>query len=143
MSTTQTPPIGHPLIDKDLNATEQWALWFISQFNGDKGTPWVPQFTGLTEVGGAATITGRIFNISQSLLEFYVTITPVTNTSSTAGTTSIDNPKLPIGRTGSVFAMVDKLGSNAGVCHVADNKIYVPGWTTITTPVYLWGRYGL
>ena len=135
------PPIGDPLADKETGLPNlSWILFFNSIFSGDPGQGgWTPTFTGLTEVGGAATVTGKIFQLSQSLVLFSARIVPVTNTSAVAGTTYINNFPFTAAGDGICFAVSGNIGSNSGMVSATDNRIYVPAWTTVTVPLSIIG----
>lgn len=134
------PPTQQPLTDKQGGLTIPWALFFNNMFEGDAGESWTPTLTSLTEVGGAATITGRIYRISQNLVYWWIKITPVTNTSSTAGTTYINNFPLTLAADASCLAVAGNVGLGAAGHAVASSgRIYTPAWTTIATPVTISG----
>ena len=134
------PPIGDQLADPVTGLPNlSWILFFNSIFTGDPGQAWTPTFTSLTETGGSASITGKIFQISQSLVLFSARIVPVTDTSAVAGTTYINNFPLTAAGDGICFAVSGNLGSNSGMVSAADNKIYVPAWTTVTVPLSIIG----
>ena len=136
--TVQPPPTRNPLTEKQGELTMPWLLFLNQTFNGDSGTPWTPTFISLTEVG-TATITGRYYQISQYLCYFNVLVTPGTNTSAVAGTTYIDNFPLTSASNGFCLAVTNKLGGSLGMVEASSNRIYVPGWTTITTPLNIIG----
>ena len=136
--TLQQPPTRNPLTEKGGELTMPWLLFFNQTFNGDAGTNWTPTFTSLTEVG-AATITGRYYQISQFLCYFNVLVTPSTNTSAVAGTTYIDNFPLTANSNGVCFTVSNNLGGGLGMVTASSNRIYVPAWTTVTTPVNVIG----
>lgn len=134
------PPIGDKVIDDKGNLTIPWVLFFNGLWQGDTGTSWTPTFVSLTEVGGSATMTGKIYRIGQRLAYFTAIVTPVTNTSATAGTTYISNFPLTLAANGTCLASAGVVGSEtSGMCLASSNRIYVPGWTTITTAVTIAG----
>lgn len=114
-------------------------MFFQSLYNGDTGTSWTPTFVSMTEVGGAATYTGKIYRIGQRLTYFTIIVTPVTNTTATAGTTYCDNFPLTLDANGTCLASSGVVGSTGGMCLASSNRIYVPGWAAITTPVTIAG----
>lgn len=124
-----------------------WLEFLNGLWVGDTGTPssgtgsWTPTFTGLTEVGGAATITGKVFKFSQQLAYFWARIVPVTNTSSTLGTTYINNLPLDVLSFGACIAVVENItgGSASGIVEPTNNRIYTPSWTTVTSPITISG----
>ncbi len=142
-------PVGQPPLNQKVHNDKgdmvpEWLLWFDSIWRGDAGNKdtWTPTLTALTEVGGSATITGRYFQLSRYLIYFKATITPVTNTSATAGTTYINNfPLNIVGDSASVHAATANTGGNNGFADSVNNRIYVPGWTTITTPITITGTF--
>lgn len=136
--TTQEPPIRNPLTEKEGELTLPWVLFFNQVFNGDAGTSWTPTFTGLTTVG-APTITGRYYQISQYLCYFNILITPATNTSSTAGATYVDNFPLQPSANGFCLVVGNNLGGAIGEFVSANNRIYTPSWTTVTTAINVIG----
>jgi len=135
----QEPPTTEVMIDQDGRPSLAWLLFFNQFPIGDTGEVWEPTFDGLTEVGGDATITGRFFKLSQEIVYFHIHIVPATNTSATAGTTFVDNFPLNVTRNGVCFAVTGNLGSNSGIVQEGTNKIYVPGWTTVTNPLTIVG----
>jgi hypothetical protein len=141
LSNLAPPPIQESVVERDGVATLPWILFFNNIFEGDTGTDWTPDFNNLTEAGGAATITGRYIMLTQRLAYFRVTVTPANagSTSAVAGSTTIDNFPLTFAQNGIVFAVSGLLGTNSGMVNQADNKIYVPTWTTVTIPVTVIG----
>lgn len=137
--TTQQPPIIEPLIENDGKARLPWVLFFDSMFKGDLGDEWTPEFQNLTEVGGSATIAGRVYQITKGLVFFRVDITPATNTSSTAGTTFIDNLPYQIDANGVCASVSGVLGGSLGIAKASDGRIYTPAWTTVTELVTVVG----
>jgi hypothetical protein len=140
MSSVKPPPIYQPIITDETGvAALPWVLFFNNIFTGDTGTNWTPQFTNLTVVGAAPTITGRYYKLSQALSFFRVKIVPGTNTSSTAGTTYINNFPLTMSADGVSFAVSGLLGGGTGMCDQASNLIYPPGWSAVTVPLTILG----
>lgn len=142
MTNVKPPPIYEPLFEApeqlDPKPSVPWILFFQQLFNGDTGTKWNPNFVNLTQVG-TPTITGRVYQISKSIAYFAVKIVPGTNTSSTAGTTYIDNFPFRMRGDGVNFAVSGLLGTNAGQCEQATNRIYVPTWSAVTIPLTVVG----
>lgn len=138
MTTVKAAPIYEPVIEEDGKARLPWILFFNSIFTGDTGTVWTPTFTNLT-ITGTPTITGKIYKIGQSLAYFSVRIVPATDTASVAGTTYINNFPLTLKADGACLAVSGLLGSNAGMCDSATNRIYVPVWTAVTVPLTVVG----
>lgn len=136
------PPVGDAVTDKESGlVTLPWMIFFNALFSGDPGQAWTPSFTGLTEVGGAVTVTGKSFQLSQSLVLFSASIVPATggNSSAVAGTTYINNFPFTAAGDGICFAVSGNLGSNSGMVSATDNRIYVPAWTTVTVPLTIIG----
>lgn len=143
MTSLTAPPIYSPLIDDptDPVAGLPWILFFNQVYSGDLGQQWNPTFTGLTVSGAAPTITGNFYQITQALLAFTVRIVPATgsSTTSTAGTTYINNFPLRMNGDGIVFAVSGLLGTNSGQCEFATNRVYPPSWSAVTIPLTLFG----
>lgn len=145
MSSIKPPPIYEPLItvNKDTGQVENaipslsWILFFNSLFRGDAGTEWTPTFSNLTQVG-TPTITGFYYKVG-SLVYFRVKIVPATSTSSTAGTTFINNFPLVMQGDGACADVSGLLGGTLGMCDQASNNIYVPGWSAVTVPLSIVG----
>jgi hypothetical protein len=131
-------PIKDPVVDREGFSNLSWVLFFNSLYEGDTGTVWSPTFQSLTEVG-TPTITGRYYRISRRLVYFNTLIIPGTNTSSTAGTTYIDNFPLTFAGDGICFAVTGGLGDGPGHVISSSNRIYVPSWTTVTVPLTIIG----
>ena len=139
MSGIRPAPLYNPVVDDQGKPTIPWTIFFNSLYEGDSGTEWTPTFTSLTEVGGAATITGAYYRLWRRLCYFRVQIVPVTNTSAVAGTTYIDNFPLLFSNDGACWAMAGNTGTSAGHVVASNNRIYVPAWTTVTVPVTIIG----
>lgn len=135
----QQPPIIEVLVQDDGKASLPWAIFFNQMYSGDLGTAWTPSFTSLTEVGGSASITGRYYQITQGLAFFRIDVDPVTNTSSTAGTTYVNNLPLTISANGVCAAVSGTSGGSLGIVSLADERIYVPSWTSVTDTVTILG----
>jgi hypothetical protein len=132
-------PIFDPVVDTSGKANLSWVLFFNKLSGGDSGTSWTPNFVSLTETGGAAGKTGKYYKLSNNICFFRVTITPVTSTSSTAGTTYIDNfPLTPI-NDGLCGATAGTFGGTLGVVTSSVNRIYTPGWSGVSVPVNVYG----
>ncbi len=138
MTAVAPPPIYESLAGEDGKAALPWILFFNSVFSGDTGTDWIPTFTNLA-VTGTPTIVGRLYRIGRSLAYFSVRIVPATDTTSTAGTTYINNFPLVLSADGACLAVSGLLGSTAGMCDRQTNRIYVPAWTAVTVPVTVVG----
>lgn len=138
MTAIKSPPIYEPLAEENGKARLPWILYFNSLFNGDTGTSWTPTFTSLTQTG-VPTITGKLYRIGRSLAYFSVRIVPATDTTSIAGTTYINNFPLTMTADGACLAVSGLLGSSAGMCDSATNRIYVPPWVSVTVPLSVVG----
>lgn len=139
MTEISEPPIYQPIADQQTGiAALPWILFFNALFTGDTGTDWTPTFTSLTQTG-VPTITGRVYRIGRSWAIFRVTIVPATDTSSTAGVTYIDNFPLTMSNDGFNLAVTGLVGSSAGMCDSATNRIYMPTWTSIVLPLTIIG----
>ena len=137
--TVKPPPTRNPLTEKQGELTMPWLVFFNQMYSGDAGTVWqTPTFQNLTQVG-TPVITGRYYQISQYLCYFNVLITPGTNTSATAGTTYIDNFPLTANASGICLTVSNNLGGGLGMVNATTNRIYVPSWTTVTTPLNIIG----
>lgn len=136
--TIQAPPTRNPLTEGQGEITMPWLLFFNQAFYGDAGTNWTPTFTGLTTVG-SPTISGRYYQLSQYVCYFNILVTPGTNTSAVAGTTYVDNFPLTSNSNGICGTVSNKLGGGLGMVEASSNRIYVPAWTTVTTPINIIG----
>ena len=138
MSNLAPPPIQEPVTDQEGFPSVPWIMFFNSVFQGDYGTDWTPIFSNLTAVG-TPTLTGNYKLISRQLVFFRVTVTPATSTTATAATTTIDNFPMTFTSNGIVVAVHSNTGTLSGMVNATDNKIYVPAWSAITTPVTIIG----
>lgn len=137
--TVEAPPNTDILIEENGLPRISWILFFNSLFEGDGGNSFTPIFDGLTTTG-TPTLTGRYFRINQRFCVFFITITPGTDTTSTAATTFVSNFPLAF-QIDSFCLAVTGSGAVQGIGGVRanDNRIYPPGWTTVTTPITLVG----
>jgi hypothetical protein len=138
MTKITPPPIYDPVVDEEDKANLSWILFFNGMYQGDAGTTWTPTFVSLGSTG-TPTFTGEYFRLSARLIFFRVVVTPATDTTSTAGTTYIDNFPLTIANDGVCHAVSANVGSLAGMVVKTGNRIYVPGWTAVTVPVTITG----
>lgn len=138
MSTVKPAPIYDPIVDNEGKANLSWILFFNQLFEGDSGSTWTPTFTSLTTVG-TPTITGRYYRLIRRICYFSVLITPATSTTSTAGTTYIDNFPLTFVGDGACMAVSGNLGAGPGHIVASSNRIYVPGWTAVSVPLTVVG----
>lgn len=135
--TVSPAPITQPIIDEKRLPTLPWTLFFNQSFNGDAGEEWTPTIVSLT--GSTTSVTGRYFRLSQYLVFFRMTITPSGNTSSTAGTTYVDNFPLSFSADGFNTVVSGTTGGAIGVNRASDNRIYVPAWTNVSVPLTILG----
>lgn len=137
--TIEAPPNNDILIEQNGLPRIPWIIFFNSLFEGDGGTSFTPAFTSLGSTG-SPTLTGRYFRINQRFCVFFITITPATDTSSTAATTYVSN--FPLQFTLDSICLVSS-GSGAvqgiGGIRANDNRIYTPTWTSVTTPLTVVG----
>jgi len=136
--TLDAPPLRFPLTNKNQSLELPWITFFNQTYNGDAGNDWTPNFEGLT-VSGEPTITGRYYRVSRFLLYFNILVTPSTNTSSTAGTTYVDNLPIVPYNNGVCMSVSNNLGGAIGMVNASNNRIYTPGWLNVTTPVNIIG----
>lgn len=136
--TVTAPPIYEPVVGDDGKARIPWILFFNQIFKGDAGSAWPPTFVDLTEVG-TPTIEGYYYKITDSLVFFHVNISPSTSTTSTAGTTYIDNFPLTFSNDGVCWAVSGGLGDGPGHIVASTNRIYVPAWTAVTVDLTVIG----
>lgn len=136
MTLPVLPPRTEEMIDEEKFATLNWTAFFESIAAGDAGTAWTPTFTGLTEVGGAATITGTYYRVSAKLCYFKIVITPVTSTSATLGTTFCNNFPLAIQGENAVTTVS---GFTAAPSGANSTGIYVGTYSAITSPITITG----
>lgn len=137
--TLAIPPLYDVLVGDDNKANINWTIFFQNISDGDSGQEWSPTFQNLT-VSGTPIITGRYYQISKYLCYFTTTIDPNGgNTSSTAGTTYIENFPIAFGGDGIVFAVSGNLGDGPGHVVAASNRIYVPAWTGVSIPLKIIG----
>lgn len=137
--TMLPPPIQEVLTEEQSgNATLPWILFFNRSFTGDAGTAWTPTFTSLGTTG-TPTITGRYYKLSQFLTVFWVRIVPGTDTTSTAGTTYINNFPEAMAFDGFCTAQSNGVGASTGHAVASNNRIYTPGWSALTNPVQIVG----
>lgn len=135
----EAPPITDIMIEQDGKARLSYILFFNALFDGDPGNSWAPTFTDLTSTG-TPTITGSYYRINQRVCLFYINITPSTDTSSIAATTYIDNFPLNFATDGVCFASTGSGAVQAiGGIRASDNRIYTPAWTSVTTPITVFG----
>ena len=139
MTRISPPPINEPIVDGYGNTSLPWILFFNNLWNGDTGDDWTPTFVSMGSTG-TPTYTGKIYRIGQRLAYFTITVTPATDTTSTAGTTYCDNFPMTLSSDGACLAASGFVGSEtAGMCKSSSNRIYPPAWAAITVPVTIAG----
>ena len=136
--SVQPPPIYETISNDEGKAELPWTLFFNQIYDGDAGTLWTPTFQNLTATG-TPTITGRYYRISNYLKAFNITITPDTDTSSTAGTTYCDNFPIATNGNGFCVAVGGVLSVGTGIVQNLTGRIYPPAWTSVTVPVSILG----
>jgi len=129
-----------------------WGKWFtsIEKMLGQRNSQvisFTPTFTSLTEVG-TATITGNYYRFN-TMVFFDVKIVPGTNTSSTAGTTYINN--LPFLSAVDGQGQTDNISTNISIgsgpvlksTGTLNGKVrhYTPTWATVTDSISITGNY--
>lgn len=134
--TVNSAPLTQPVIDENAYPTLPWTLFFNQMFEGDAGKSWIPTFQSFT---GTATFSGRFYRLSQYLVFFTVKITPSGNTSTTSGSTYIDNFPLNLTNDGFNTVVSGAAGGAIGMNRASDNRIYVPQWTNVSVPLTIIG----
>lgn len=133
------PPINEIVTEQNGLLRLAWVLYMNQLFEGDAGTEWTPTFISLGSTG-TPTITGRYYRINQKICLFFVTITPSTDTTSTAATTYISNFPLTFTTDSVCFAGTGSGAVQAiGGIRASDSRIYTPGWSAVTTPITVVG----
>lgn len=137
--SSNTAPIFDPVVDENGKAELSWVLFFNSLYEGDIGTSWTPSIVGLTETGGAATISAKYYRIGRRLCFFRIKITPVTSTSSTAGSTYVGNMPFTASNDGVCMSVAGTAGGSLGSVSSGSNRIYFPAWSAVAIPVTILG----
>ena len=132
------PPIYDQVIEQDGKPKLSWISFFDQIYKGDAGTSWTPTFTSMGATG-TPTYTGKYISLSSYLIYFSITVTPATNTSSTASTTYCDNFPLNVKNDGLCAAVGGSVGVGLGIVQASTNRIYTPTWTNVTVPVNIVG----
>jgi hypothetical protein len=138
MTNVSPPPIIEPISDNSGIASLPWVSFFENLFIGDAGVAWNPTFVSLGSTG-TPTITGRYYRVSAYITLFSVLITPATNTTSTAGSTYINNYPEIFTSDGICFAVAGGTGTNGGHIVAANQRIFTPVWSAVTVPVTIIG----
>lgn len=136
-----SPPPSYDLIADPVTgkATRSYQEFFDDVYRGDQGQSWTPTFVGLTTVG-TPTITGTFYQFG-ALCYFRVIIIPGTSTSSTYGTTYINNFPLTLTASTGVYAATGSPTIAIGSTDAGTNRIYTPSWSVITIPITLTGTF--
>lgn len=136
MSRLNQAPIAEKLVDDQVKVKPVWAVYFDSIVQGDVGTSFTPNITGLTAVG-TPTISG-VYYQNQGFTDFYIKIVPGTSTTSVLGTTFC---KLPFNVTADAGGVAIE-GTSAVPCAInaAAAVVYFPTWTAQTSPITISGR---
>lgn len=134
----KTPPIKWKMLSDNDELELPWITFFDQVYNGDAGDAWTPTFQSLGSTG-TPTITGRYYRISQYILYFNILVTPATDTTSTAGTTYVDNLPVTAYNNGICMTISNNLGGAIGMVNATNNRIYTPAWTSVTTPINIIG----
>lgn len=130
-------PTTERVLDNAGKMALRWVLFLQDLLNGDPGVAFAPDIQNLSNTGGAPAITG-VYYENGGFIDFYIRITPVTNTTSTAGTTYIQLPFQPssdcpcFSTTGNSSAISGIIASSA--------RAYLPSWSNIPDPVTISGR---
>jgi hypothetical protein len=104
---------------------------------------WTTTPTNLTQVGGSATLVAHYTRVG-NLVHFTISITPITNTSSSAGSTTFSLPAgLTPARNAVCYAVGDSAYSYGNGAITTAGVVYPPVWSTSTVPVYVSGCYEL
>jgi hypothetical protein len=136
--SVENPPFYENIVGQDGKATLRWLVFLQQLFDGDSGTVWTPNFVNLTTTG-TPEITGRFYRLSKYLTFFHVNIIPATDTTSTAGTTYIDNYPVQFTNDGICFAVTGGLGDGPGHIVASSQRIFVPSWSAVTVPLTIIG----
>ena len=135
--TVSPAPITQKVIDEGGLPTLAWTLFFNQNYNGDPGTSWDPVITGLT--GSTSSVTGRFYRISQYLVFFTIDIQPSTATTSNAGSTYVGNFPLTFKSDGFNTVVSGSGGGAIGMNQESQQRIYLPGWTSVSNKLKILG----
>lgn len=136
--TLAIPPLYDSIVDEEGKANLNWSVFFQSISDGDTGLNWTPNFVSLG-TSGTPEFSGRYYRISKNIVLFTVLVTPGTSTTSTAGTTYIDNFPLNFTADSACWAMSGGLGSASGHIVSSNNRIFTPAWSAVTVPLTVLG----
>jgi hypothetical protein len=125
------------VVDQNGKMALDWRIFMQSLLVGDPGNKFKPDVEGLSSVG-TPSFSG-VYYQNQGFIDFYVTISPGTSTTSTGGSTYI---QLPFTVTSDVpcFATTSGASSLGGIT-ASNNRAYLPSWSGLTTPVTVSGRF--
>ena len=133
-SVLQSAPIKDAVVNKQGFANKSWVFYFNLLSDGDDGTSFTPVVTSL---GGIYNLAGKYFKNS-GFVDFYVTIDPITSSTSTTGVTTITLPF-----DASVASVCFAVYNNTvltGIISSVENKIFLPSWSAITFLTTITGR---
>ena len=138
MSRITEPPLFAPVVDQKGIASLEWTLFFNQLFTGDNGTQFSPNIVGMT---GNFTVSGVFYRLSRKLTYFRLNITPNGNTTSTAGSTYVDNFPQEFSADGVCFSSFPSagLGGSLGSVSEQSNRIFLPAWTDVSVPIVING----
>jgi hypothetical protein len=103
---------------------------------------YTPTATGLTVSSGSATITGHWSQVG-NLVKFQILVTPPggQTTSATLTTTNFSLPSTPA-RFDAALVVESSGAASIGIGLISTGSVvYVPSWTTVTSPVVISGTY--
>ena len=134
MTSFNEAPIQDPVIGDDKKAKKTWIFFFNQLSSGDSGTAWTPVFSNLA---GSFNISGRYFRNS-GFIDVWVQIDPITNSTSTLGTTYIE---LPFDATiSSPCNAIYGTTILQGLIDPSTNRMLPPSWAAVGTVVTLTAR---
>lgn len=136
---SNTAPLFDPVVETNGKASLSWVLFFNALYEGDVGSEWTPDIVALTESGGSAAISAKYYRVNRRLCFFRIRITPVTSTSSTAGTTYVQNMPFTATSDGVCMSVAGVSGGSLGIVSAGTNRIYFPAWSAVAVPVTVLG----
>lgn len=135
--SNQPPPAQELIAYEDGKVRTAWLLFFQTIQQGDSGNKWSPVVQNLSATG-TPTIAGNYYQ-NNGFTDFFIKVTPGTNTSSVAGTTFIELPFSVAYDTD--CAATGGVGSNVGgAIEAATRRCYPPAWTNVAFPITITGR---
>lgn len=139
MTLALLPATFETMVTEDGKPTLPYLSFFENLSIGDVGNTFTPTFVNLTEVGGSAAKTGRYYQLSRKIVIFFITLTPVTSISATAGTTYCDNFPMTFTNDSINWAVTGGIGSVGGMNVASNNRIFIPAISAATNPVTIIG----